>query len=339
MKRKLKLSKIWNTLPEETREALLKTEGFSVDDPTFVLKRIPVIVQIVESDPDDEAKGYPGVKTGERAVLRYVSTRDVDRDYEVLDPSGAVLDQFKLAPQVLWAHDYSAPPIGKADWVRADDYGLKSKTTYAQTDRAEEVWQLIKGGFLATASVGFIPLKRVWKGDAEWAGLIAKYNAKWETDLEKSGAQVITTKWILLEYSDVPVPANPNALVTAIAKGETALSDEMQDALGLEEFDGEEETTEPADAEPEPVTPDPEPKLDIPIVRRIDPAVLMAEKPVETLPDPADPIIVRRITPDSMQRLPEANPVVVRCIDTAPTKEQLAMQVATETLNALRGRA
>ena len=32
---------------------------------------------------------------GERAVERYISTRSVDRDMEVLDPAGVILDAYK----------------------------------------------------------------------------------------------------------------------------------------------------------------------------------------------------------------------------------------------------
>jgi phage head maturation protease len=222
MKQKLKLDKLKNCLPALTAEALgkLESEGFFDASGELVVKRRSALSQMET------------LEEGERAVIRYISTRDVDRDHEVLDPAGAMLDQFLLAPQVLWAHDYSLPPIAKAEWVKADSTGLKSKTVYAETDRAEEVWQLIKGGFLATASVGFIPMARVWKGTPEWTPVADKLNQKWDTDLEKAGAEVITTKWMLLEYSDVPVPANPHALITAIAKG-LALSDEMLEQLQI----------------------------------------------------------------------------------------------------------
>jgi hypothetical protein len=304
MKRKLKLNKLWEALPEETREALLATEGFSIDDPEMYVKRIGVVCEVKALEP------------GSRTVERYVSTRDVDRDMEVLDPAGAILDQFKLAPQVLWAHDYSLPPTAKDLWIRADEYGIKARSQYATTERAEEVFQLIQGGFLNTSSVGFIPLKRVWKGDAEWGGLVSKLNAKWQTDLEKAGAQVITTKWIMIEHSDVPVPANPNALNYAVSKG-LALSDAMLAALQVKEAEEIEEETEETEAQVEP-EPTREPDI-IPVVRRVD------STPAQT------PVEVRPVTI-------EQPPIVVRRIDIAPSLEQLATKVAHDALNQLRGR-
>lgn len=284
MKTKLKLAKLKTCLPDSVIEAL-DSQGFFSGEPIDVKRRTVI---------DEKAE----LAEGERSVIRYVSTRDVDRDREVLDPHGAILDQFLLAPQVLWAHDYSMPPTGKADWIKADKNGLKSKTTYAETERAEEVWQLIKGGYLKTASVGFIPVQRVWKGDREWDALVAKYNAKWDTDLDKAGAEIITTKWILLEYSDVPVPANPHALITAVAKG-LNLSPAMMEQLGLEEDDeDEQENTEQVNI-----------KQKLPIEPRL--VVALSQK---------------------------THPRFVRVVKSAPDNDRRVIAVTNEVLAQMRGR-
>jgi hypothetical protein len=49
---------------------------------------------------------------------------------------------------------------------------------------------------------------------------------------EFDGVRGIITKWLLLEYSDVPVPANGSALVQR--SKELGISDEMLKSLGLE---------------------------------------------------------------------------------------------------------
>jgi hypothetical protein len=174
------------------------------------------------------------LQEGERAAIRYVSTRHKDRDDEIMLPSGAVLDQFRLAPQVLWGHNYAEPPIGSDEWIKADDYGLKAKTVYATTERAEEVWTLVKEGHLKTSSVGFVPLESVRAEDSKWKPLISRLGAKWGMDeADFSGVSRIHTKWLLLEHSDVSVPANIHALTQAVAKG-LAISDELQHELGLD---------------------------------------------------------------------------------------------------------
>ena len=226
MKSRLKLQTLMPVLSDDVKDLLQELESESED---FELDNAEVKRASVSNDAAD-------FEDGERAAIKYISTRTVDRYKEVLVPSGAILKQYKQNPIVLWAHDYSQPPIGKSEWVKVDDYGIKSKTVYAETERAEEIWQLVKGGFIKTSSVGFIPIESTYKGMTGWDALVQKYNAEWSTDLEKDGVRYITTKWALLEYSDVPVPCNPDALVVAVAKG-FSLSPGMRDQLGIGEIE------------------------------------------------------------------------------------------------------
>lgn len=169
----------------------------------------------------------------ERSVVRYISTRDMDRDGEILVPEGAEIKEYMKNPVVLFGHNYSEPPHAKAEWVRRDNYGLRSKTVYADTERGNEIWKLIEGGFLNAASVGFITLEAVSNGGPGWKETVGDLSAKWNMrPKEFDGVRGIITKWLLLEYSDVPVPANGSALVQR--SKELGISDEMLKSLGLE---------------------------------------------------------------------------------------------------------
>lgn len=137
----------------------------------------------------------------EGTLTALVSTASVDRMDEVLEPAGADLKNYRKNPIVLWAHDYSMPPIGKAVWVKKTKEGILSKVKFATTEFAKEIFELYKEGFMNAFSVGFIPKDSV-KGDTE-------KGEPWRT----------YTKWEMLEYSAVPVPANPEALSLAIQKG------------------------------------------------------------------------------------------------------------------------
>jgi len=189
MKTRLKLTRLKNVLPQETVEAL-ESGGFFDSSEEVIVNRKTV------------SSATPELTEGERACIGYISTRDVDRDHEVMDPAGCLMAEFLLAPQILWAHDYSLPPTGKAEWLKVDEQGILAKMVYAETERAEEVWALKKGGFLSTTSVGFIALERCRQGSEGWAACVNRYNKKWKTDLEAEGCQIITTKWLLLEFSD-----------------------------------------------------------------------------------------------------------------------------------------
>ena len=304
MKDKLKLEKLRSVLTPELIETL-ESEGLF--DVSAEVKRAGFV---------DDTKA---LHEGERAVERYISTRSVDRDAEVLDPAGCIVDAYLKNPVVLWAHDYSQPPIAKAEWVKRDEHGVRSKTVYAETPRAEEIWQLIKAGFLQTASVGYMPVKRCWKGDGDWVATVNKYNTKWGCDLEADGAQVITTKWVLLEYSDVPVPANADALITAVAKG-LVVSDDIKAAMHLEE--------KSEDPEPEP---EPEVKLGR-IVRPYTPPVPEPEPEPEVKEPEAEPVKPLVTLVKSAPRR------VIFPVRNAPTQAELISEVAREAVARLTGR-
>jgi len=155
-----------------------------------------------------------GIDETARTLTAYVSTNATDRMDEVLEPKGADLKNFRKNPVVLFGHDYNSPPIGRAQWIKRDAVGLLSKVEFANTEFAKEIFNLYKDGFMKAFSVGFIP-------------------QEWEDGDGKKKASRTYTKWELLEYSAVPVPANPEALMLAMEKG-ILKSDTVKKALGLE---------------------------------------------------------------------------------------------------------
>lgn len=153
------------------------------------------------------------VNEEERTVVAYVTTEALDRDKEIVLAAGADLTNYRKNPVVLWGHDSRSPPVAKNIWIRQDGHGLLAKTQYAKTDRAEEIWQLRKEGFLKGYSIGFQP-----KTGKTIEGLAA-YGPPHEKELranpEWKEARNIVRAWEMVEYSDVPVPCNPEALARA----------------------------------------------------------------------------------------------------------------------------
>ena len=105
MKTLMKLSNLLHLLPKETQPdaaKLFKEQG------DVAVKR-------------SASSGLvPKLEPGERAVVMNVSTRDMDRDAEIIMPKGLDLSQYLKSPVVLDSHDYSKLPIGKAVWIKAD---------------------------------------------------------------------------------------------------------------------------------------------------------------------------------------------------------------------------
>lgn len=138
---------------------------------------------------------------GERAAVSYITTRDIDLDGEIVEPAGVDLESYRKNPVVLFGHNYNELPIGKNMWIKADERGLIAKTQYASHEFAQKVYEYRKEGMPLAQSIGFIPLQ--WE----------------DSPGDVKGCRRRYTKWHLLEYSDVPVPANPEAVNIAVSKG------------------------------------------------------------------------------------------------------------------------
>ena len=181
-----------------------------LDDIVFIRKGIPI-------EPKDII-----IKEGERAAVRLVSTANLDRDGEILIPKGVMLDDFRQAPSVLYAHDYKGLPIGSDQWIKTVSQGILAKTVYAKHQFAEDVYQCVKDKHLRSNSVGFIPvdfhsMDTDKEGFSQCQDVLEK---EYGIPRDVSGkAKTIYSKWILLEHSDVPVASNAQSLNIAVSKG------------------------------------------------------------------------------------------------------------------------
>ena len=187
-------------LPKWARKAL-KERGLKENEVEVFRKGI---------SPDDTK-----INKSERSTVDYISTKAVDRDGDIVVPNGAILDHYRKNPVVLFGHNYNDLPIGKSLWIKKDEKGLISKTQYAKHQKAEDIFQYRSDGFPMAKSIGFIPLSVV--EEADFDGLDLKALELTKEDLK--GASRVYPEWLMLEYSDVPVPSNPEALQLAISKG------------------------------------------------------------------------------------------------------------------------
>lgn len=143
------------------------------------------------------------VNLEERSAIHFITTEDEDRMGDIVRADGMDASAFDKNPVVLFGHDYGSLPIGKSLWrkpaTRNGVKGIIAKTQFAPTPAGEQAFVLWKEGFLNATSIGFLP-----KADKM-------------TLREKGGYDI--GGWDLLEYSIVPVPANPQALRLAVEKG------------------------------------------------------------------------------------------------------------------------
>lgn len=175
-------------------------------EPLKLLERAEWIAQ-VKKDADKALplrKGFfaeiKQVGEEEERTLDFVISDDgEDRDGDTIAVDGWDFSSYRKNPVVLFAHDYSSPAVARGE-PRIEDGKVKSRTVFASADQyafAETLYQLYKGGFMRATSVGFMPKR--WEERDKWA-----YDFKEQE---------------LLEYSLVPVPANPRAVLEAAQKG------------------------------------------------------------------------------------------------------------------------
>ncbi len=152
------------------------------------------------------------VVDGERAVVAKISTAAVDRDKDVLLPSGARFDDFEKSPTVFYNHDYDRP-IGKAVSLKRNANDIEAKTVFAVRPESHEgewlpdtVFALMQQGVINGFSVGF--------GNAKYRPATDEDKKAYGNDVER-----VFTSWDMMEYSVAPLPANQEALASAVSKG------------------------------------------------------------------------------------------------------------------------
>lgn len=169
------------------RRVARESSGLIVAGGKGIMVRAGVVAE-VERAADDAA----------RSMQFTISTETIDRMNDTIDVTGWKLDNFRKNPVVLYGHDGSALPVGKAPRVWIEGKSLKAEVEFTPAGMArfnDTVFDMLKGGFLNAVSVGFAPLKWAWAKAPD----------------RPMGIDFIEQE--LLEFSIVTIPANPEALV------------------------------------------------------------------------------------------------------------------------------
>lgn len=145
-----------------------------------------------------------------RRIRFTVSTQDVDRYGDTVNPKGWDLKSWKANPVVLFAHKSNELPVARGSNIRVEGgQYLRATAEFVEAEInpfAETIYQMISRGYLKATSVGFLPKK--WKRPDE------------DEDKERHNNYGIDfEEQELLEFSIVPVPANPQCLVQAKSAG------------------------------------------------------------------------------------------------------------------------
>lgn len=154
-----------------------------------------------------------------RALDFTISTSSVDRFGDTVSVDGWKMENFRKNPVVLWMHDNTMLPVGKAVSVRAEDGKLKARVEFTPSGQVKYndiVFDMLKSGFLSATSVGFIPLKYNFVDDPQ----------------RRFGIDFIEQE--LLEFSIVTVPANAEALIEGRAVEPATVEDAAEVGASVE---------------------------------------------------------------------------------------------------------
>lgn len=153
---------------------------------------------------DDKKRTLEGIAT----------TPTPDRVQDIVRPLGA---KFELPIPFLWQHRHDEP-IGHVIAAEPKKTGIHFKAEIAQTDepgilkdRLDEAWQSLKLRLVRATSIGFNPLK--------WSFM------------ENGGIDY--EEWDWLELSGVTIPAQPEAVITAVKQFDRI----YREAEGIPEFE------------------------------------------------------------------------------------------------------
>lgn len=130
----------------------------------------------------------------ERSISHWVSKKNVDRGKDIVLPNSLDQKNYRKNPIVLFNHNVNYPVASNA-WLKSKEDGVYSKSIFATTPFADDVYTLNVEKVLNAWSLGFTPVK-------------------WEFD-EKSNTTTFTNIE-LLEYSNVSIPMHQDAITEGL---------------------------------------------------------------------------------------------------------------------------
>ena len=150
-----------------------------------------------------------------RIISGIASTPHLDRQGDIVDPKGV---KFETMPKLMLYHD-STKPVGNLTVVDVTKDGIVFEAQIPNVtedgvikDRVDEAWHSLKYNLISAVSIGFRTL---------------------EHEVLKSGGWLIKS-WEWLELSLVPIPAQPNAIITGIKAFDEQIRASMGDKKDLD---------------------------------------------------------------------------------------------------------
>lgn len=129
---------------------------------------------------------------GDGVLEAVITTASVDRHRENIITNGIDTTNYMANPVVLYGHDYGSLPIGKTLKLTEMKNKIKARFQLAIDifPFANTVFEMVRNGYINAVSIG---------------GVVKKWSDDYMTIEEME----------MVEFSVVPIPANPEALITS----------------------------------------------------------------------------------------------------------------------------
>lgn len=220
---------------KDKAETLLEKRGWKDEVPpqqkAFSLQgaRKPVLMDKTWVQKQVQSGSMREVKDPERVMSFIASTADVDRQGDIVRQEGWDLVDFQKNPVCLWNHDQDKP-IGRAVMERVQDVEGVGKSLCiwmewmdkSHGDHIEPLFNAYRDGFLRGGSVGFEPRS---------IDPVTEPSRREEMGMGETG--VMFTDQTLAEWTLCTVPANQNALATALRSAPSDLQKTLAPVLGV----------------------------------------------------------------------------------------------------------
>lgn len=152
-------------------------------------------------------------------ITRTITTPAVDRYGDIVIPRGCMgsLPKYRKNPQVFFAHKSNELPIATAIDIQVSDTNIISTAKFhEETEEARVIWRLRK--LLKSTSIGFLPVKASVIGSNKSEEEKEDEYRKNRKEKTPEGEKIVKfdswfalrfLEWELIEWSVVPIPANP----------------------------------------------------------------------------------------------------------------------------------
>lgn len=200
----------------------LRREGLNMENANFLRYSVRELGDSALQSYSEGSDTVDGDDESALTITRTITTPAIDRYGDIVLPRGcqASLHKYLSNPLVFFAHRSSELPIASCTDVQIFDNKIVAVAKFhEETDEARTIWRLRK--LLKATSIGFLPFKASIIGSNKDEEQELEERMKKRKEKTPDGEKVITfdpwcalrfLEWEMLEWSVVPVPANPECV-------------------------------------------------------------------------------------------------------------------------------